>query len=288
MTAAVFDARVCNLGEGPLWHPKRKQLFWFDILGRQLMSQAESGDPLAWSFDEHVSAAGWVSEDELMIASETSLSVFNLATSARTPVCDLEADNPVTRSNDGRADPWGGFWIGTMGKQAEADAGAIYRYYRGELRTLYSPITISNAICFTPDRRFAYFADTRKDMVWRQPLAEADGWPEGDPELFIDCRDTPLHPDGAVVDASGRFWSAQWGSGRVACFDAQGREVDSVSCTAKQTSCPAFGGPDLDRLYVTSATQNLSAEALDALPDSGKTFVADPGCVGQAEHQVIP
>ena len=91
-----------------------------------------------WQFDEHVSAAGWIDHDRLLIASETRLFSFNLATQAQQTVVALEAKDPRTRSNDGRADPWGGFWIGTMGKQAEAGLGGIYRYYQGTLRPLYS------------------------------------------------------------------------------------------------------------------------------------------------------
>ncbi|MEL6588225.1 MAG: SMP-30/gluconolactonase/LRE family protein, partial [Pseudomonadota bacterium] len=125
----IYDTRRCNLGEGPLWHPTRQELFWFDIIGKTLHSKAQS-----WTFDEHVSAAGWVDDTTLLVASETALFRFDLTTGDRTDICALEADNPVTRSNDGRADPQGGFWIGTMGKEAEPKAGAIYRFYKGELR----------------------------------------------------------------------------------------------------------------------------------------------------------
>jgi len=140
----VFDSGVCSLGEGALWHPTRNQFFWFDINNNALFSQ-EEGTRIRWDFDAHVTAAGWVNEDQLMIAHETSLLLFNLKSRESEKIVDLEAYDPITRSNDGRADPWGGFWIGTMGKKLEKDAGAIYRYYRGELRTLYTPWTIPNA-----------------------------------------------------------------------------------------------------------------------------------------------
>ena len=127
---ALFDPRMCDLGEGPVGHPDRQQLFWFDILGKRLLSQTSDG-PQEWHFPELVSAAGVIDRDTLMIASETALFRCNLETGAKREIAALEADNPTTRSNDGRADPFGGFWIGTMGKQAEPGAGAIYRYYRG-------------------------------------------------------------------------------------------------------------------------------------------------------------
>jgi sugar lactone lactonase YvrE len=110
----VFDARICGLGEGALWHPRRGQLFWFDILGKRMLTQTPDG-PQDWTFAEMVSAAGWLDHDNLLIASETALFRFDLTTGQRHNVVALEANNPATRSNDGRADRQGGFWIGTMG-----------------------------------------------------------------------------------------------------------------------------------------------------------------------------
>lgn len=286
MNATVFDATQCHLGEGPLWHPLRKQLYWFDIVQFRLHTR-EDGATRTWQFEEHVSAAGWIDAARLLIASETRLFAFDLTSGAPEDVCALEADTPATRSNDGRADPWGGFWIGTMGKGAEAGAGAIYRYYRGELRRLYHPITITNAICFSPDRRFAYYADTATAVVMRQALDADDGWPTGSPEPWLDLSAEGLNPDGAVVDADGNFWNAQWGARRVACYAPDATFLRSVAFPAAHTSCPAFGGPDLSTLYCTSARQGLSAETLAETPDHGRTFAVPGTARGQAEHQVI-
>ena len=108
---AVFDDRRCELGEGPLWHPGRNQLFWFDILGKRLLTRTDGG-ARDWQFPDLVSAAGWVDDRSLLIASESALFRFDLDSGARSDLCALEADRPDTRSNDGRADPQGGFWIG--------------------------------------------------------------------------------------------------------------------------------------------------------------------------------
>ncbi len=211
MNANLFDDRLCSLGEGPLWHPERRQLFWFDILAGRLLTRTEKG-PQAWEFDEMVSACGWVDHDHLLVASETRLFQFNLDTGAEGWVCDLEADNALTRSNDGRADPYGGFWIGTIGKGGEDHAGAIYRFYRGELRLLYDRISTSNAISFAPDGRHAYFTDTRTQLLMRVAL-DGDGWPAEEAQCFLDFRAENLSPDGAVVDNQGNLWVAQWGRG---------------------------------------------------------------------------
>lgn len=275
----IHDNRICLLGEGPLWHPVRQELFWFDILQHRLMHK--NATPV--QFDEHVSAAGWVDQNTLMVASATALWSFDIATNARTRICDLEADNPTTRSNDGRADPYGGFWIGTMGLKAEEGAGAIYRYYKGELRQLFAPISISNAICFDPAGGFALFTDTPTQKIMKVAL-DNDGWPKGEAELWLDLSGTKWRPDGAVIDASGNFWNAQWGGSRVACYDPDGMLVEAIGFGAQQTTCPAFGGENFGTLFCTSAAVGLE-NSLN--PHQGKTFACETTARGQAEHQVI-
>ncbi len=283
----IHDGRVCELGEGALWHPLRRQLFWFDILGKRLHS-IEDGVPRSWSFVEMVSAAGWVSRDVLLIAGERDLFLFDLETEEIETLAELEADDPGTRSNDGRADRQGGFWIGTMGKRGGDDPGrgSIWRWYRGELRQLYSGLTIPNSICFSPDGRFAHFSDTLTHRIQRVAL-DQDGWPAGNAETFVDLGDEGLLPDGATVDAAGNLWNAQWGAGRVACYGPDGRFLKAVPMGAGQTSCPAFGGEGLSTLYCTSALEGMNAAARAADPDAGKTFAVPSVGTGLPEPQVM-
>lgn len=277
---SVFDDRRCTLGEGPLWHPSRQQAFWFDILGRRLLSVDAEG-PREWVFGEYVSAAGWVDADRLLVASQTALTVFDTSTGTGGQSWPLEADNPLTRSNDGRADPMGGFWIGTMSiDKPRGQRGAIYRFYRGEIRLLYDRIGVSNAICFAPDGRTAYYADTDRATIWRQAL-DAEGWPQGEAKVHVDLTAEALRPDGAVVDAEGNLWNAQWGAARVACYGPDGLFRRAIDLPPRQTSCPAFIGAGLDRMLVTSAGEGLTGEA------DGLTFVIDGlDVTGQAEYQV--
>jgi sugar lactone lactonase YvrE len=285
MTARIFDPTPCTLGEGPLWHPKREQFFWFDIAGCQLLTRP--GDETGiWPFDEHVSAAGWVDETHLLIASETRLFQFDLDTGATEDVAPLEADKPHTRSNDGRADPYGGFWIGTMSKTGEPEQGAIYRYYKGEVRLLYPDISVSNAICFATHGGHAYFTDTLRKTVWRQDL-DGEGWPKGEPDVYLDLNAAGLLPDGAVVDAEGRFWCAMFGAACVMVFDEAGTEIATHPINAESTTCPAFGGAGLTDLYVTSARHMLDDATLADGRPHGATFIIEGVGQGQAEHQVI-
>ena len=271
----IFDDTQCQLGEGPLWHPQRKQLFWFDILQKRLHTKGQH-----WQFDDYVSAAGWTGDNTLMIATSKALVHFDMTTGKADAIAPLEGDNTVTRSNDGRADPKGGFWIGTMGIEAEAGAGAIYRYYKGALRRLYADITISNAICFAPDGKTAYFTDTPTQQIMRVALDD-DGWPAAEPTLHIDLQGTDFRPDGAVVDTAGNLWNAQWGAGRVAGYDPTGVFIESVNFPAQQTTCPAFGGDGLSTMFCTSAAIGLTS------PAQGKTFAAQTRATGQPEHRVI-
>ena len=280
----------CTLGEGAFWHPVRETFFWFDILSHRLFEH-DGTRQRGWQFDRAVSAAGWIDEARLIVASETDLFEFDVETGAERHLVALEADTPSNRSNDGRADPQGGFWIGTMAYDCAPGGGAIYRYYRGELRRIFDDIGISNAICFAPDAKTAYFTDTLTQKIMRVALDEA-GWPVGDPSVFVDLGPEGLNPDGAVVDTQGRLWSAQWGASRVACYDPSGAFVRAVDFPGVQTSCPCFGGPSRQRLFVTTAAEGLPEDVRDAKGAGFTYFVdldGDQGGVvqGQAEPRVI-
>jgi len=270
--AELFDAKCCFLGEGPLWHPDLQTLFWFDIINKKLLARGSEG-AREWQFDEFHSAAGIIDDKTLFLASETGLWRFDIVTGTRDLVMPLEADREATRSNDGRTDPFGGFWIGTMGKRAEVGRGSIYRYHKGELRRLHQGLTIPNAICFSTDGKYAYFACTASQKINRQ-LLDGEGWPAAEPEVFINLKAQGLYPDGAVVDAEGGLWNAQWGAGRVARYHADGTFDRAIKVPAQHCSCPVFGGRDLKTLYVTSAQEGLEA------PDAAQ------GCVYAIQLEV--
>ena len=277
----VFDDRKCKLGEGLLWHPVRNQLFWFDILSKKLFSRINE-DKKEWQFNEMPSAAGWIDKNNLLIAFETNLSVFNLETSKIDKLIALEENNFITRSNDGRADPWGGFWIGTMGKNAEENAGKIYRFFEGKLEIIYDNITVSNSICFSPDKLYAYFTDTFTNKIMRQTLSK-EGWPKNKPEIFIDMTREKINPDGSIIDTEGCLWNAQWGAGKCSRYDSQGKFLEEIILPASQITCPSFGGEDFKTLYLTSAFIGLkSPENL-----AGSVFKVNTHYKGQKEHQVI-
>ena len=181
----TFDETPCDLGEGPLLASPNAASSSGSMSSATAFLTREGDKTRAWSFDRIVSAAGWVDRDRLLIASETDLFVFDLQTGTSESLVPLEADNPGSRSNDGRADPWGGFWIGTMGRRAEAKVGGVYHYRAGVLNKIISDISIPNSICFSPDGRTAYFTDAGCHLIRKCATDPETGMPIGEVDRFL-------------------------------------------------------------------------------------------------------
>lgn len=283
---SIFSNEKCQLGEGPLWHPLRSELLWFDITNNTLHAQ-NADQHRHYKFDHNISAAAWIDATSVLISGESDLKVLSLDTGEKQSLIEVDADNHITRSNDGRADRQHGFWISTMGKSAEQDAGAIYRFYKSELRCLHQNITIPNAICFSPEGDTAYFADSMKKTIFKQRLDVQTGWPINEPETFIDFTPMDKTPDGAVTDALGNLWIAFWGEAMVEGFSPEGESKGKISIPTPHTTCPAFGGDDFSTLYVTTAMQGLDNEALAKDENAGKTFSSVTNVRGIAEPNVL-
>jgi sugar lactone lactonase YvrE len=149
---SILSAERCHLGEGPTYDRATDTAWWFDILeGRLFEARLADGEVRVHQLGRMASALARVDARRQLVVAEDGLYIRSTADGALTLYCPLEADNPATRSNDARVHPCGTFWIGTMGRQAEAGAGAIYALHRGELTRLFADITIPNAICFSPD-----------------------------------------------------------------------------------------------------------------------------------------
>lgn len=281
MKTTLFHDTSCQLGEGPLWAGNR--LFYFDIEGHVFHSvDANAGDHQSWDMGCYASAAGKLKDGKLLIATENALEIFDPLNGDRTHVIDLESDNPNTRSNDGRADRQGGFWIGTMGKTAQEGAGAIYRYYKGELRLLFPNITITNAICFAPDGKTGYFADSRKKQVYAVKL-DGEGWPVGEPTEYFS---PPEHvPDGAIVDNEGALIIALWGGSGAIRVNTDGQITHRFEIDAPNVTCPAFGADG--KLFFTTAKAGMSAQDLEAHPNAGGIFSVDAPVDGIEEPFVL-
>ncbi|WP_226702698.1 SMP-30/gluconolactonase/LRE family protein [Microbulbifer elongatus] len=285
VSAEVFDDRICALGEGPLWHPQRKTLYWVDLLNNRVLARGKSGVD-EWDLGEMPSALAWIDTERMLVACESGLNILSLETGEKTLLCTLEPEIPGNRSNDGRADPWGGFWIGTMGKNGEPGQGNLYRWYRGELRKLDTGLTVPNGLCFDRERRLAYYADSAANTVYKLALDAQTGWPESEREVHLDLAEEQLIPDGAVADAAGNMWTSLWDAARTQCYSPQGEVLGALRAPVIRTTCPAFGGEDFTDMYVTTAAVGLE-DATDAPVANGVTLVYRNAVQGQPEPAVI-
>jgi sugar lactone lactonase YvrE len=284
---SVFSGTACRLGEGPTYDPATNRVFWFDIVGRRLLEKEfPDGAERVHELPFMASALAVIDDRRQMLATEHGLYLRDARDGTLTPHTPIEADNPVTRSNDARVHQSGAFWIGTMGKGHEHHAGSIYWYFKGEVRQLYSGMTVTNSICFSPDASVAYFTDTRRNVVMRVDCDPANGLPRGEPAAFIDQHGVPGGMDGSVVDAEGVLWNARWGQSRVDAYAPDGTRLRSVEMPARQVSCPAFVGGNAGRMIVTSAWNGMDEAARAADPDAGRTFLLDLPVKGRFEPKV--
>jgi sugar lactone lactonase len=284
-TSILCDER-CHLGEGPTYDAATDTAWWFDIVeGRLFEANIDSGNIRIFKLGKMASALARIDGERQLIVAEDGLYIRTRKDGAMHLYLPLEADNQRTRSNDARVHPSGTFWIGTMGRRAEQGMGAIYALHGGELSRLFANITIPNAICFSPDGATGYFADTEENALYRVEVDPSTGLPAGAPEVLLRHRDVG-GLDGAVVDADGLIWNARWGGGCVDVYNPQGTHLRSLQVPARQSSCPAFVGPDLSRLLVTSAWQDMDEVARAADPDHGRTFLLEAAARGRSEPDV--
>jgi sugar lactone lactonase YvrE len=288
MAVSILSHTVCTLGEGPSFDPNANTLYWFDIWGSKLhaydfTTNKESAHALPFM----ASAIFSVDADHQVILSEHGLHKRERATGALSLICAVEADNPLTRSNDARAHISGAIWFGTMAKDEAPDQGKFYHYFKGKLTTLYEPAHIPNSICFSPDGTTAYYVDTPTHQLMRVAIDPLTALPIGKPEVHYQHQGNGW-VDGSVCDADGNIWNARWGAGEVACISPQGLVLESIAIPKTiQTSCPAFVGPDASRMAVTTAAKKLSLEELNAAADSGKVFLIDAPFKGRLEPNII-
>lgn len=279
---------ACHLGEGPTYDPETNTLIWFDIIEKKLFEHRfPDGPTTARVLPMMASALAVVDAERQLLATERGLFLRDRATGKLELLMPIEAEDMSTRSNDARVHPCGALWIGTMGKNSERKAGAIYWFFKGELRRLYPEISIPNSICFSPDGSIAYFTDTAKNILFRVDCDPASGLPVGEPAVFLDWQRQEGGLDGSVTDRDGLLWNARWGAGAIDAYDANAKRVRSLKVPARQVSCPAFAGPELDRMVATSAWEGLDPAAREADPHAGKTFLLGGRFNGKPEPKVV-
>ena len=272
------------LGEGPLWDPEDRLLYWVDIKGRAVHRfDPATGCDTQWPTPEPVGSLARRTTGGLVVALRSGFHFLDLDSGAVTPVAEPERDRPENRFNDGKPDRRGRFWAGSMHDPETLPTGALYRLDPdGACHRMVEGLICSNALCWSPDGRIMYHADTLRRVVWAWDSDPGRG-EIANRRVFVELSGGEGAPDGATVDAEGFVWLAHWDGWQVTRHDPTGRTERVVRLPVQRPTCPAFGGPALDVLYVTSASIGLSAEALAAQPWAGGILALDPGVRGVPE-----
>lgn len=277
----LVDARA-ELGEGALWDPRKRVLYWVDITGEAVhvfdpASRRDATHAVGQKVGTVVCrGSGW-----LMLAVHHGFARFDLDTRRLEIVADPESATPTNRFNDGKCDPAGRFWAGTMDLDGKKGAGALYCMDpAGKVRRMLTGVSCSNGIVWSRDARTMYYIDT--------PTREISAFDYDNTTGEIARRRAAVRipealglPDGMCIDAEDNLWVAMWGGSAVTRWNpATGAMVASYPLPASQVTSCAFGGEKLDELYVTTARITLSAEALKREPHAGGLFRLRPGATG--------
>jgi sugar lactone lactonase YvrE len=282
----VFRAEAL-IGEGALWDSQSATLLWIDIPAGEIhrFNPSDNSNRLVASLGQYIGTVVQRRGGGLLTAAQRGFFFVEEQTGAITPILDPEAHLPRTRFNDGKCDPSGRLWAGTMDIDCITRyAGSLYRL-DDELRCerMLSNVSISNGIVWSPDKATMYFADT--------PTGVVDAFDYDDRTGSISNRRTVVRiadggPDGMTIDRDGNLWVAQWGGWQVGCYDPfTGRKLEEVRVPASQVASCAFGGKEMDELYITTARNGIVGEELQKQPLAGSLFRVKPGVRGlEAYH----
>lgn len=267
----------CELGEGVQWHKPSQSVFWTDILNNRLYKYELNSNSLL-HFDLPYSLCSFAfteNDHSILCAFDRGIGIYHWMEGQLDWLMDIEADDSSTRLNDGRANKQGQFWFGSMvvdNSQESIDKGTLYCLNPDKNLSVHEKnIGISNGICWSPNSEQFYLADSAKNRIDRYQFDSKTGEISNKTQ-FIQLP-PGVSPDGANFDEHGRMWSALWGGSKVVCFNTNGFIEYELNLPVSQPTCIAFGGENLDLLFVTSARHGLSQAQLMEEPEAGNLFV---------------
>lgn len=282
--AEVVSAPVSVHGEGPVWDAFHRRLFWVDMMGQRIHAlDPSTGTVESKSFPDLVCAIAPTGSARLQVAFAKEVAWVDWPSGAVTPMVAVERDLPGNRCNDGKRDPAGRFWIGTMSRSGEVvGAGALYRLENdGTLTRVLTGLTIANGMAWSPDQRTMYFIDSPTREVWAfdfDPVASSIS----NRRTVVRVPESLGWPDGMTIAADGSLWVAHWGAGCVAHWDpVAGRLLGTIATDCPHTSSCCFGGAGERDLYITTSQLGLSPKDLVGAPLSGSLFRVEAPPAGE-------
>lgn len=276
----LLDAKVV-LAEGSLWQPKEQKLYWVNIVGKTFhIYDPKTDTDTKYPVGSLVGTVVPTANGNAVVALQNGISELNTHTGELTMLAD-PIKNPGIRFNDGKCDPAGRFWVGTMALDAQKGAATLYRMDKDHsVHTMLKNVTISNGIVWTSDKKTMYYVDTPTGTVQAFDYNNKTG-EISNGRVAVRIPSSMGSPDGMTIDANDNLWVALWGGGAIAEFNPRtGKLLKKVEVPAPHTSSCAFGGKNLETLYITTARQGMNKEQLKQYPLSGGLFVVKPGAKG--------
>ncbi len=270
------------LGEGPVWVAREAALYWVDIKGRQIFRLDSRGEVTSWPTPLRVGSLAPRRSGGFIGGTEDGIAQIDLDAGSFGIIANPDADQPGNRFNDGKLDRRGRFWAGTMDDGERADSGTLYRVDPDlSVTAVDQGYRVTNGPAFSPDGTRMYHNDSARKVSYVFDL-QSDG-ETGARQVFLTFGKGDGFPDGITVDCEGCLWIAFWDGGCIRRYSAGGEWLQTIRMpVARPTSC-AFGGTDLDLLYVTSARIGLDQQALAMQPKAGGLFMFRPGVRGLAD-----
>ena len=275
------------LGESPLWNENEQALYWVDIRRPALRRlDHASGRIKTWTLPDLVGSIALCDDGRLLVTLPEQIAAFDPATGSLATIAIPSTRIPGHRFNDGRCDRQGRFWVGTMHNLTRAPEGVLYRLdHRRRLDAMHSGICIPNCLAWSPDGRTMYFADSLLYTIFAYDFDPIAGDMSG--KRVFATSQAPAFPDGSTVDAEGCLWNAEFNGWRVVRYAPDGRIDRVIEVPTHRPTCCAFGGPNLDILYITTASQQMSADELAQQPLAGALLAVDVGVRGLVEPRFL-
>ena len=280
LDAEIAFPAQCELAEGPVWDAARGLLRWVDILpGRVHALDTVTGAQSSFEAGDPVGTFGLTRAGGLVLALVDRFALSGHDGGELRRLGDFTVDRSVLRFNDGKPDPWGNLWAGTMAWQE--NSGPPCSLYRlspdGEVTELFGGVGLSNGLDWSDDRKRFYYADSLSGGVDLFDTDPDTGALSGR-RRFISVAGGL--PDGLTLDAEGCLWLAVWGSGELRRYAPDGSLDTVVRLPVSQVTSAAFGGADLRTLYITTARENFTPADQREQPHAGDIFACTPGVTG--------